>query len=74
MARIFDINEKLVWCNDTMQMEKRIEVRCGIATNLGTVLSEKLAYVKTISEAFMVRDELDADCLNSLQNRSPGYE
>ena len=70
MARIFDINEKLVWCNDTMQVEKRLEVRCGIATNLGTILSEKLAYVKTISEAFAVRDELDADCLSYLQNRS----
>ncbi len=70
MARILEINEKLVWCNDTMQMEKRLEVRCGIATNLGTVLSEKFAYVKTIPEAFAVRDELDADCLSYLQNRS----
>ena len=69
MARTFDINEKLVWCRDTMRMEKRFEVRCGIATNLGTILSEKLAYVKTISEAFMVRDELDADCLTHLEHK-----
>ena len=70
MARIFDIERRLMWCNDTCQMEPRLEVTCGIATNLGTVLVEKRAFVKTAAEAFALRPELDADCLSHLQRRA----
>jgi hypothetical protein len=51
-------------------MEPRLEVTCGIATNLGTVLVEKRAFAKTTEEAFALRPELDADCLSCLQNRA----
>jgi hypothetical protein len=70
MARTFDIERRLMWCKDTCQMEPRLEVTCGIATNLGTVLVEKRAFVKTAAEAFALRAELDADCLDYLRNRA----
>lgn len=70
MARTFEIQPKLVWCTDANQLEKRLEVTCGIKTNLGTVLVEKRAFAKTMPEAFGIREELDADCLMYLQNRS----
>ena len=70
MARIFDIQHSLVWCNDSHQMEPRLEVICGIATNLGTVLVEKRTFAKTTEEAFALRPELDADCLDYLRSRA----
>jgi hypothetical protein len=70
MARIFDIQHSLVWCNDSHQMEPRLEVICGIATNLGTPMVEKRAFVNTAAEAFALRAELDADCLDYLRNRA----
>jgi hypothetical protein len=70
VARTFDIQHSLVWRTDSGQMEPRLEVTCGIATNLGTVLVEKRAFVHTAAEAFALRPELDADCLDYLRNRA----
>lgn len=70
MARLFDIQPQWVWCNDSQQLEKRLEVKCGIQTNRGTVLVERRAFATTIPEAFQLRAELDADCLSELQMRS----
>jgi hypothetical protein len=70
MAKTFDIQRKLVWCTGTYTMEPRLEVTCGIATNLGTVLIEKRTFAKTTEEAFALRPELDADCLDYLRSRA----
>lgn len=70
MGRKFEINEGLIWCTDTQQMEKRLEVTCGIQTNAGTVLVERRAFAKTMPEAFGLRDELDEDCRQTLMRRA----
>lgn len=70
MGRKFEIDKKLVWCNDTQRIEKRLEVICGITTNAGTVLVERRAFAKTMPEAFGLRHELDEDCRNELMGRA----
>lgn len=70
MAKTFHVEKKWVWCNDSQSLEPRLEVSCGIVTNLGTVLMEKRAFAETMSQAFALRFELDANCLDALQRRS----